>query len=508
MNIRIGALFTLNGNASPAGDRKGVRKGGGKEVLLVFPGRYRTSEPQIPLSLLHVAYPLQRADYKVRIFDMRLENIEDFSIGDPIFVGISAMSGIQIHYALTFAKKVRTENPSCPIIWGGVHPSLLPEQTVTNECVDAVVRGEAESMIVDLANRFENDQPLEGVAGVTYKTEGRIKSNPDSSLIDLDDIPLDLPYNLLSMDKYPAFRAGRFHIQTSRGCPHNCGFCYNSIFNKRKWRGKTAKRVLDEIEFILGKFPHVKWIDPVDDNFFVDKKRVEDICTGMIKRGIHVKWRANCRFDYLSNYDKSLIGLLMRSGCAELDFGGETGSDRLLSLINKDVTSDQMIKSVQNLKKWAPSIEPYVSWMSGLPTETDEDLKVTFNLMDKMREVNEKTQHFGVFIYTPFPSPVAELLRPDFKPPKSLEEWGNIEVFQFNPPWHSKKYVKKLHAISAVSRYAFYPGTRLRERAITYRLGYSVLNRMAKFRWHHRFFGIPVELKIVNEAARKLRGFL
>ncbi len=145
---------------------------------------------------------------------------------------------------------------------------------------------------------------------------------------------------------YPPFRAGRFHIQTSRGCPHGCSYCYNSVFNRRRWRAKSARRVLDEIEYIMSKFPHVKIIDPVDDNFFVDKKRVEDICNGMLDRQIKVKWRADCRFDYLSNYDKEFIELLQQSGCVELDFGGESGSERITMFGRKRCHASQMITSV------------------------------------------------------------------------------------------------------------------------------------------------------------------
>ena len=106
--------------------------------------------------------------------------------------------------------------------------------------------------------------------------------------------------------------------------------------------------------------------------------------TDILDRKLDVQWRANCRFDYLSTYDKWFLELLEKSGCVELDFGGESGSERLQELICKDVTAEQMVQSVENLKRWAPSIEPYVSWMSGLPGETDEDLNQTFDLMDKM----------------------------------------------------------------------------------------------------------------------------
>ena len=258
---------------------------------------------------------------------------------------------------------------------------------------------------------------------------------------------------------------------------------------------------------MINKFPNMKCIDLIDDNFFVDKKRVEGVCRGMIDRGIDTTWRANCRFDYLSSYDKDFIGLLEKSGCIELDFGAETGSERLLSLINKDVTRDQMIQSVENLKNWGPSIEPYAFWMSGLPTETKEDLEKTFDIMDKLSKKNNKMQHIEICIYTPFPSPILEQFGPEFGLPQSLEEWGNIDVFHRRPPWHSEKYVNMLESISAATRYAFYPETRIKELGISYRLGYEILNKIAKFRWKHKYFGIPIELKIASTAVRKLRGY-
>ncbi len=476
--------------------------------MLVFPGKFKAPDPQVPLSLLYLAASLQEEGFTVRILDMRLEDYRHFEVGNPVFVGISCMSGLQIKYALDFARYVRIMAPSSSIVWGGVHPTLLPEQTASNDYVDIVVRGEGELIIKDLANALALNEPLDDVAGITYNSNGLIKNNPDGKVIDLDAEPIALPYDLLQMDRYPSVKSGRFHIQTSRGCPHRCGFCYNSYFNKNKWRGKSAKRVLDEVEYILKKFPHVKIIDPIDDNVFVDKKRVEEICQGILNRKLDIQWRANCRFDYLSTYDKDFLQLLERAGCVELDFGGESGSERLQQLICKDVTAEQMLQSVKNLRSWAPSIEPYVSWMSGLPGETDQDLNQTFDLMDKMSEVNPKTQHYGIFVYTPFPSPVMDFLPDQFKAPQSLEEWGNIHVFHFDPPWHSKAQLEKLHTISAVTRLAFYPEARIKERNFAYKCAYTIMNRIAKYRWKHRNFAFPIELKIADAVARKFKGFL
>ena len=486
------------------------------EVLLVFPGRYRAPDPQVPLQLLHVASTLRQVGYKPRIVDLRLQDYRSLDIGEPLFVGLTCMSGPQIRYGLEFARKMRAEHPRVPLVWGGIHPTLLPEQAAAHECVDVVVRGESELIVAALADRLaagdplggREDEPLDAVRGVTYADDGAITSTPDGGLIDLDTIPVELPYDLLHLDKYATLQAGRVHMQTSRGCPHRCGFCYNTDFNGRKWRGKSPARVVDEMEALLRRFPHVKIIDPVDDNFFVDRKRAEAICNEILSRGIKVAWRANCRFDYLAKYDRDFVRLLERAGCMELDFGGESGSVAMQDFVCKDISAEEMLTSVAHLHEWAPSIDPFVSWLSGLPGETYHDMTQTFDLMDAMGRANPRTQHYGIFLYTPFPSPLLESLPPEFRPPQSLDEWGEIEVFHFEPPWHTRQYVEKLRTISAVTRYAFYPESRIDEHGPAFRAGYRLMNRAARYRWEHRYFGFPVELRLANEVAKRMRGFL
>ena len=149
-----------------------------KDILLVFPGKYRAPDPQVPLALLHIASPLQREGYQVRILDMRLEDYKTIAIGNPVFVGITCMSGQQIYYGLEFARRVRTENPSCPIVWGGVHPTLLPEQTAASEFVDVVVRGEGELVVPELANKLVAGETLDDVKGLTFKREDQSRAQP------------------------------------------------------------------------------------------------------------------------------------------------------------------------------------------------------------------------------------------------------------------------------------------------------------------------------------------
>ena len=284
---------------------------GGPEVLLVFPGRFKAPDPQVPLQLLHVAGALRQAGYRVRIVDVRLQDYRSVDLGDPVFVGVTCMSGPQIRYGLEFARRVRAERPRCPIVWGGVHPTLLPEQTAASDLVDVVVRGESELVVGPLADALASGEPLDAVKGLTYRTDGTVRSTPDADLIDLDAIPVELPYDLLELDRYPTLQAGRVHMQTSRGCPHRCGFCYNTTFNKRRWRGKSPDRVVDEMQHVVERFPQREDHRPRRRQLLRrPQARRGHLQSRSCSRGIKVSWRANCRFDYLAAYDQEFVSLM------------------------------------------------------------------------------------------------------------------------------------------------------------------------------------------------------
>ncbi len=476
-----------------------------RDVLLVFPGKLGAPNPKIPLSLLYLASSLQQDGFNVRILDMRIQDYRKTPIGNPLFVGISCMGGQQINPALQFANYVRLQNPCCLLVWGGVHPTLLPEQTVTSDLVDIVVRGEAEYVIRELATVLSENLPLDSVPAITYSINDTIKSTPEGNTVNLDDLPYALPYNLLDLEAYPSFRAGQFQIQTSRGCPHRCGFCYSSVFYKNRWRAKNAQHVLDEIEYLLKQYQHLKTFDSIDDDVFVDEYRLEQICKGILKRHLKIQWRANCRFDDLCSYDREFFELLDHSGCVSLNFTGESGSERIQELYCRDVSGAEMLESVDKLRRWAPRIKPYVSWLIGLPGETDEDWDATFTLMDQLCEINPKTRHYGVFVYTPFSGSTLRFLPPEFAPPQTLEEWGTLSGFNFSP-WHSKEQTRKLHTIQTVTQLVFYPQTMLNHFDLTYRVFYKLMSKIAKYRWRHRNFSFPVEQKLADAVAKNFES--
>lgn len=474
------------------------------DVILAFPGKYGSIGPQMPLALPYLGGVLEKAGYKPRLLDTRVERYENVSLGNALCVGISCMTGPQIKYALEFARYVRERDSDIPIIWGGVHPTSLAEQTVANEYVDIVVRGEGELTLLDLVRRFERGEPFDDVQGITYKDcDHKIRTNPNRGFLDMNTLPVDLPYHLLKLEKYPLFMHRNFDIQTSRGCPYSCTFCYNKFFNKQRYRFKDARLVVDEVEHVVNKY-HIKHVSFLDDEFMVGRARMKEICCGLLERGIDIGWNAIIRADTFLRYDDNLSKLLVKSGLRELSFGVETASPHLLKLIRKGITPDIVLSAAKKARNM--NITSGYLFMCGLPTETLGDLQLSTDLVDRIKKVNP-TAKFLFAIYTPYPGTELYeiILNKDFKfdPPKTLESWINHDFLHFRAPWLDKKYYTFLTNLVTISRFAFWTFPEW-ARKFPFNMAHDVFSCLARWRWRHRFFQFPIEVF----AAKKWRDFM
>ena len=384
------------------------------DVILFRPkmskGETITLDYRPPLGLLSIAAPLTKNNYKVKIVDAEtnlywLEDLDKELDESTVCVGVSSMTGRQISRGLKFSKIVK-DRFNIPVIWGGLHASMLPEQTIKNDLVDVVVKGEGEEAFLKIVTTMKYGNSLKNIPNVWWKENGKICSNPMAQFIDLNNFN-SLPYHLLDCEKYikierayfPGCRR-TFELHTDRGCPHRCGFCYNININGHKWRCFTASKVIEQIECLVKKFS-LDGINFVADNFFVDKQRVADICNEIIKRKIKIAWHADCRIDYFAGYDDSFIALLKESGCKVLTFGVESGSQRILNLIHKDINLDKVFKVNEKLKKWQMGV--YYHFMAGFPGETKEDLLETYRVMLELHDKYPRARFYGPSIYTPYP---------------------------------------------------------------------------------------------------------
>lgn len=482
-----------------------------KKILLVQPGKYGQFKPEIPIQLLYLSAVLIENGYQCQILDMRLEYFKHCDLSNTLCVGISTMTGPMIKYALEFARFVRENSPRIPIIWGGVHPSLVPEQTAQSPYVDVVVRGEGEITLLELVEAIEDNRSFSNIKGIIFKENSEIISNADRDFMDLNTLPIELPYNLIKMDHY---NLNRFPLHTSRGCPHGCSFCYNLVYNRRSFRYKTAERVLDEIEYILKNFSP-KWICfSWEDNFFVNKDRVRKICEGIIERHCNIEWGSFCRFDYASKYDEAFLQLIEKSGCKMLSFGAESGSQAILdSVINKGIKIEQILETSRKMAKM--NIEETVSFMCGLPGESYEDFLATCNLVDQVIQINPKVGIVGIFFYTSYPgTPLIEVVKEKygFLAPQTLEDWQGFEIYRtFGCTWLDKGFTRMLRGVSLMTRFNFYSDNREvppSYKDFPYRYVYRICSYLAKLRWKYRFFKFPIEWLVIEKAMKWWRGWV
>lgn len=420
------------------------------KVLLVFPKTGLDQNCQLPLGLLSLASTLVE-DYEVKIIDQRLESNwakkVEYESKDSIAVAITSMTGKQIQHGLNISK-ISTNSK---IIWGGVHPTLLPKQTLENKYIDFIVMGEGENTLPRLLKALKNNGKFESIEGIGYKDAGGIHINEKlKNHIDLNKLP-DIPYFLIDIDKYITKRDGFercLTLETSRGCPHNCSFCANPIIHERKWRCLNVENIIRKIKYFENNF-NLDGVIFQEDNFFVNSRRVKKFCE---KKDVGIGWKANCRIEYLINKDKSFFKMLENAGCKFLQFGVESGSNRILNLLNKGFTIEDILKINRQLDK--TNIKCRYNFIIGIPTETIEEIQKTLYFIDKLKNENGNLEIPFLNIYTPWPGTQLYNLaiNKKFNPPDNLEGWVKYNWNSCNLPWLNRNISRFLEEISTKYR--------------------------------------------------------
>ncbi len=463
------------------------------------------SAPALPLSLLHSATFISK-DYKVIIFDARVEKnwkkrIKSELTKDVLFFGVTAYTGPMISSALEASKFVK-ENSSIPVVWGGIHASLVPEQTLSNEYIDMVVVGEGEIPLLMLSKALEAEINEFNITGLLYKNnDGLIRGNSEIELLDLNTIP-EVPYHLIDVSKFLPLYNGRpsFYFQTSRGCPFSCSYCYNTAFNKSKWRCLSVKNTLDRISIIIEKYAP-KDIYFVDDNFFVDLERGKEILEGLKK--FDVSWQTQgVDISTLKKMDNQYFQLIKDSNCSRITIGVESGSSTTRKLMNKQGTPEEIIDVIRKLSSY--NIIIFCSFMCGFQSESLDDIRATVSLIFKLQSINPNVRISPIYIYTPYPGTKMfnEAIESGYTPPKELRKWAEYSYENVNI--YPKQYkMKKLYeslsftTLFIDNKVSEYCKSRLLKAIV------GIYRPIAKFRTENLFFLFLIE-KIFFELIKKL----
>lgn len=430
------------------------------KVILVYPALSPTGQGHrgAPLSSLAVGSQLRQEGFRVKIVDLRVDALDDLEFDDDVaYVGISAMTGYQIHSALEVCRVYRTKAPKIPLVWGGWHASLLPEETMRHELVDIVVTGQGELTAVALARAIRDGTSLEAVPGLLYKRNGPhgdVVKTAERPLAGMDLIaPID--YGLIRMDQHfihdPTTGVKMISYLASRGCPYRCGFCaITTVYNKRFFN-TPVPQALDELEGLVKRYG-VNGIYFEDDNLFINTQRTTDVLKGMMDRGLNVRWTGLARADRIIKFEEPLLKLMRDSGCVRILIGAESGSQAMLDLMDKDVDLEETVRSAQMLDDYG--IEGDLSFMVGLPDEHEAEITLDFIMMLRRRL---RRMHIKLFFYTPYPGgrlyDIA--IARGFKPPSSLEEWSRFELHKVTTPWVSPELERKVNLFRFYFRYGF-----------------------------------------------------
>lgn len=332
-----------------------------------------------PMGLAYLAAAIRESGLaEVEIIDAAALNYTKTDLENHLKRSKSEIIGLSILTPMYLRAKetiqiVKDILPHAKIVVGGPHVTVFPKITLEeNKDIDVAVFGEAEKTIVELLSAFADNKGFSGIKGIAYRNSSEIKINePRQIEHNIDLIPLPAR-DLLPMERYrpaPTYfkKLPSYLILSSRGCPFNCAYC--SKVSGKVYRAHSVSRVIQEMEILINDY-NAKDIIFRDDTFTVNRAHTVELCNEIIARGLNKKVHWSC-MTRVNLVDKEILMLMKKAGCWSIHFGVESGSQRLLNLIEKGITIEQIRKAF----KWTrgAGIETKAFFMLGLPTETREE---------------------------------------------------------------------------------------------------------------------------------------
>jgi radical SAM superfamily enzyme YgiQ (UPF0313 family) len=334
-----------------------------------------------PLGLAYLAGYVRNKGYTVKIIDGPASElstndiVEQIKSDKPKIVGITSLTTTFIR-AINLAEEIKKNVPTTMVIVGGQHVTIVGGDIYKDtQAFDVMVYGEGELTLIEILENYKNGTFLQNrdrIKGLIYLDENQdVKTTPSRELIqDIDSLPMPA-WDILPVEKYKPLpnnykRLPALSVMTSRGCPFKCIFCSASSVFGKSIRMQSPQTIVNEIKYLIKNYG-VKEISFWDDTFTVNRKRMVDFCNLMIKEKIDVVWTCYAR---VSSVDLELLKLMKKAGCWNVFYGYESGSQKLLDIIQKGVTLDE-IRKVNAWTKEA-GIEIRGSFMIALPGETPE----------------------------------------------------------------------------------------------------------------------------------------
>jgi anaerobic magnesium-protoporphyrin IX monomethyl ester cyclase len=463
-----------------------------KKIILYNPkSEYFT----LPLALLAIGSVLDPRKYDPIILDGRLEaNIEELLakyVNSSICFATTVITGSPVKDALKISRKVKSLNSKIPVIWGGWHPSLFPEQILKDSSfVDITVQGQGEETFKILVDYIDHALPLNEIKGICYRQNGLIIKNLPRPLIPMENFA-KVNYDLVDIERYFRKKNYRqFDYISSVGCRFRCAFCADPFVFGRLYMSKSDEKMAEEIEYYYKKYQFSD-LNFQDETYFTLVQRVENFAREIIKRNIKFTWAATMRADQGTRISNESWLLLKKSGLRKLLIGVESGSQEMMDNLKKDIKLSQVFECANTCKELGIAVDfPFIV---GFPEESDQNVKESISIIKKLRMLSPffKTP---VFFFQPYPGStiIGEAEKNGFKLPVSTQDWGNFD-FENSSIWVSEKKKKFFTA------FMFYLNLAFGEK----RFGFFWLTMLAKWRCKHDQYKFPFEIYIYK-IARKI----
>lgn len=473
-----------------------------KKVVFFFPS-FASSEATAPLGILAVATPLLRAGYSVVLIDSTITPnfkkrvLEE--VKDALCLGISLVTGPMIRETVEIAKSVKAWNPEFPVILGGWHPSLLPKQTLECEWIDVVVRGQGEDTMLELVQHIENRSAIDLIPGIGFKRNGKLIFTTERPLRPLVDMP-PKAYELADFDAYERSCGRRWAMYTSSlACPFDCAYCTNGGVYGRKWNALPPEQFVEETVDLTRRYNlEMLWV--VDDNFLVDLDRARLIGEGLARAGGNFTWSIQATTNLTARLTLEDLKLLRRGGLHQICQGVDSGSEKILKLMNKTFQDfDSIYQCAERCLQ--ADIRPSFNIIFAYPGEGDKERRETVNfMMDVCRRF--PGAEFWTNIFTPYPgSPIMRQAKElGIEVPSSLEGWADFFPRYTVLPWLKGKDHTRLQVMRDYLRVAFdrIPIAADNRDRLTKAIQ-KAISIPARWRLDHDVYAAPVELWLNNK---------
>lgn len=455
----------------------------------------------MPLQFLALASVIDKNKYDVRIIDARIErsvrhahDLVKELLPNAVCLGVSVITGTPIKDAVEISRMARTSFPDVPVVWGGWHPSIYPEQCIREGFADYCITGQGEMTFLELLEAIEADAGYEKILGLGYLKNNEFVPNSERKFIDINNFP-PYDYDLIPVERYFHLKGSRqLDFYSSQGCPYRCAFCADPYVYNRRWSGLKGARMLQDV-FNAAERYRVEEVVFQDENFFANQARVMDFCRGMHERAFPFQWTATSRADQIAPLDDNLVALLAESNLKRVIIGAESGSQEMLDFMKKDTLADEAIVSAEKLSKFG--IGAAFGFIVGFPEENFVHTRRTLDTIKEIKRIDPAFE-FNIFFFTPYPGTELfdYLVRKGYRTPQTLSEWSDIDFIMYSGYWvkeHERKYVE---------RFKFYTKLATEQR---YTRGWrQPLRSLAAARTKRDFFDFPIEKEVVNFVRHKI----